>query len=83
MANNKFKIRRRMAITSYILICILIFVILAIVFFGSATVAANLSAASAILITLIGALVAIIGHYNQMVYSTDKEKDKKDVDKDS
>ncbi|NIU01450.1 MAG: hypothetical protein GWN01_11200, partial [Nitrosopumilaceae archaeon] len=44
---------------------------------------ANLSAASAILITLIGALVAIIGHYNQMVYSTDKEKDKKDVDKDS
>lgn len=79
---TKFKIRRMMAVGSYIQISLLIPIVLAIVFFGSTIVAANLAAASAILLGLIAALTGIIGHYNHMVYSDDKNfgtKEKNDV----
>lgn len=74
MIDDKFRVRRRMAKTSFVSILVIIFVILGIVFFGSPAVAANLQAASAILITLIGSLTATIGHYNHMVYATDKDE---------
>tara|TARA_R110000803_G_scaffold13482_9_gene37945 strand:- start:23026 stop:23271 length:246 start_codon:yes stop_codon:yes gene_type:complete len=75
---DRFRVRRMMAISSYIQISLLIPLVLAIVFFGSELVSSNLMAASAVLITLIGALVAIIGHYNHMVYKDDGTKEKKD-----
>ena len=79
---KKFKIRRRMAVGAYIQISLLIPIILTIVFFGTSSVASNLAAASAVLITLIGALVGIIGHYNHMVYKQDLlQKEEDDVDK--
>ena len=78
---EKFKIRRRMAVASFIQISCLIPIVLAMVFFGSPALAGNLSAASAILLGLIASLTGIIGHYNHMVYSSDKDLDK-EVDKD-
>lgn len=86
MSEVRFKIRRRMAIGAYIQISLLIPLILSIVFYGTPAVASNLNAASAVLITLIGSLVGIIGHYNHLVYKDDcstgtKEKNGVEVNK--
>lgn len=84
MLNPRFQVRRRMAKTAFITIILLTVTILGIVFFGSATTASNLQAATPVLITLVGSLIATVGHYNQLVYSTDKgsppEKDKVHVE---
>ena len=68
---KRFIVRRWMAIGAYIQISLLIPLVLAMVFFGGATLSANLMAATALLIALIGSLTAIIGHYNHMVYKDD------------
>lgn len=78
MVEDKFKLRRRMAKTSFGSIIGLTIAILGMVFFGSPTVATNLQAATPILITLIGCLVGNVSHYSHLVYSSDKgEKDVK------
>ena len=80
MLEERFKVRRKMAKTSFLVVNVLIFVILGMVFFGSEDVAKNLTAASPVLIALIGVLVGIIGHYNHMVYGLEKsDKGKYDV----
>ena len=82
MLEDRFKVRRRQAKTSFVVVNVLVFLVLGIVFFGSPLVAANLTAATPLLMTLVGALVGIIGHYNHMVYSTDKTKGENDVETD-
>lgn len=77
---DQFQVRRRMAKSSFAMINILTVLVLGVVFFGSSLVAGNLTAASPILIALIGVLVLIVGHYSHMVYSTYKRtKEENDV----
>jgi len=67
-----------MAKTAFMSIIGLTVVILGMVFFGTPPMAANLTAATPLLMILVGALVATVGHYNHMVYSL--EKGGKDVE---
>lgn len=73
MLKDTMRVRRRFAKVSFVAILLTLATVLGIVFFGSAEVAANLSAAQGIVMLILTCLTGLVGHYGHMVHSEDNK----------
>ena len=62
--NDKLKIRRQMAVTSFCFVLMTLISCLYIAFFGDEGVAKNMNAISPIIITILGLLTSLILNYS-------------------
>ena len=71
-----FKLRRRIALTSFSTVVLLVPTLLWIALFADVKQAPMMQAVMPILVILIPALIANVSHYMQLVHLSDKDKDK-------
>ena len=74
MLREETKVRRTFAKVAFLSILLTLVSVLGIVFFGGTSVAANLNAASGIVISILTCLTGIVGQYAHIVYSEDKHR---------
>ena len=74
MLDPKYNVRRRMAKTSFALLIGTVFALLAIVVWGDEHVPAKLTAASGILIMILGCFTSIIGGYIGITHHAETRK---------
>lgn len=79
MLDEKFKIRRRMALCSFIALITIVIVVLLGAIFGSPNVGSNLNSSSGIISPAMLCFTGIIGQYAHLVYATDKEKKNENI----
>jgi hypothetical protein len=75
MKSDQFKIRRFIALTSFVAVLMIAVAVLAMVAFGDAAIAGKLSAASGLLTIIVMALIANFGHYSHQVHTIDTKGD--------
>jgi len=73
MNNDIFKLRRRIAITSFGAVILLIPTLLWIAIWGDVQQAPMMQAVMPILVIIIPALIANVSHYMQLVHALDKQ----------
>jgi len=71
MMDDSFKLRRQLAIASFIHILVIVYISFAMVWFGDEAISAKLQAASPILMIIVPALIANISHYMHLVSKKD------------
>ena len=71
ISSDQFKVRRRIAIASFIVIILTLIIVLIGVISGSEDVGKNLSMASGTISPIILCLTSIIGQYQYSVFKTD------------
>ena len=69
--NDQFKLRRRVALSSFVTIVLLVPVLLCLVVFGDVDQAPLMNAVMPILVIVIPSLVANISHYMHLVHKAD------------
>ena len=74
MQTDTFKLRRRIALTSFATVILLVPMLLWIALFTDVKQAPMMSAVMPILVMLIPALIANVSHYMQLVHLSDKSE---------
>ena len=70
--DDSFKLRRQIAVASFIHVLLIVHVSFAMVWFGDEAISAKLGAASPILMMIVTALIANISHYMHLVHKSDE-----------